>query len=78
MSKEGEKAEVRIDRETFGIFMAGVATWARDETLVKNGFHEHIERSPVDHDFIDRIFTRWDQDHAGALSFQVSPFDSLF
>lgn len=61
-----------MNRKTFGIFMAGIASWARDEKTVRNGFHEHIEREPVDHELIDRIFLNWDNSKVGALSFQVS------
>lgn len=69
---ESEKVEERIDRRAFGMMVADVATWARDETLVKNGFHEHIDRKPADHELIDRIFVAWDTSLSGALSFQVS------
>lgn len=69
--KEEEKVEERIDRRAFGKLLGEIASWARDEKLVKNGFHEHIERQPVDHELIDRIFVLWDQSLAGALSFQV-------
>ncbi|KAI5481518.1 GTPase activating protein [Pseudohyphozyma bogoriensis] len=68
--KEGQKPEVRIDRNTFGTFIGGIATWARDERLVRNGFHEHVERTAVEHELIDRIFVAWDFDRRGALSFQ--------
>lgn len=70
-SRDGEKVEIRIDRRAFGSFISGVSTWARDEKTVKNGFHEHIERTPVDHELIDRIFVAWDITRQGALSFQV-------
>lgn len=39
--------------------------------MIRNGLHQHIERQPVEHEFIDRIFAAWDQSHAGELSFQV-------
>lgn len=72
-SKDEDKPEVRIDRKTFGIFIGGIASWARDEKLVRNGFHEHLERTPVDHELVDRIFVTWDVSLSGALSFQVGP-----
>ncbi|KAM0755549.1 TBC-domain-containing protein [Meredithblackwellia eburnea MCA 4105] len=68
--RDGEKPETRINRQAFGAFMGEVATWARNERIVKNGFHEHTEREPVDHEFIDRIFFMWDKAQAGSLSFQ--------
>lgn len=50
------KLEQRITRATFGIFLADVTSWARDETLVKSvGFLERVERVPVDHELIDRL-----------------------
>ncbi|GAA5922571.1 uncharacterized protein JCM15063_003347 [Sporobolomyces koalae] len=74
-----DKPEDRIDRAGFGTFMADVATWARDERIVKNGLLEHIDRQPADHQFIDRIFASWDKSLAGALSFQdiVTGLDSV-
>jgi hypothetical protein len=45
-----EKVEIRIDRQTFGIFLSEVASWARDETIVKlGGIHEHSQRKVVEH-----------------------------
>lgn len=76
-TKELEKVEERIDRKAFGLMIADIATWARDETLVKNGFHEHVDRKSVDHELIDRIFFAWDTSLSGALSFQVSLRSSL-
>ncbi|KAG0142208.1 hypothetical protein CROQUDRAFT_662847 [Cronartium quercuum f. sp. fusiforme G11] len=65
------KLEQRITRATFGIFLADVASWARDETLVKSvGFLERVERVPVDHELIDRLFYDWDKSHKGSLSLQ--------
>jgi hypothetical protein len=69
--KEDDNVEERIDRKAFGRFLSDIASWARDEKVVKNGFHEHIERQPVDHELVDRIFMAWDGSLAGALSFQV-------
>jgi hypothetical protein len=51
--------------------MADVATWARNERVVKNGLLEHIDRQPADHQFIDKIFAAWDTSLQGSLSFQV-------
>lgn len=65
------KPDVRMDRTTFGYFMADVCTWARDEKLVRNGFHEHTVRKVAEHDIFDRIFHRWDYSDQGALSLQV-------
>ncbi|GAA6062763.1 hypothetical protein JCM10212_005559 [Sporobolomyces blumeae] len=65
-----EKQEDRLDRAGFGTFMADVATWARNERIVKNGLLEHVDRQPADHQFIDRIFAAWDRSLAGSLSFQ--------
>ena len=74
-----EKPETRLDRPTFAIFISQTATWARNERLVRNGFHEHIEREPQHHAFIERIFDRWNTTGAEALSFQdiVSGLDQV-
>ncbi|EGG09085.1 uncharacterized protein MELLADRAFT_77188 [Melampsora larici-populina 98AG31] len=65
------KLEQRITRATFGIFLADVASWARDETLVKSvGFLERVERVAVDHELIDRLFFDWDKSRKGSLSLQ--------
>lgn len=69
--KEETKPEDRLDRIAFSRFMADVATWARNEKLVKNGLLSHIEREPADHALIDKIYLAWDVTHAGSLSFQV-------
>ncbi|GAA5899938.1 hypothetical protein JCM6882_007007 [Rhodosporidiobolus microsporus] len=68
--KEETQPEDRIDRAAFGGFIADVATWARDEKVVKNGLLEHIERTPADHALIDKVFAMWDTTLAGSLSFQ--------
>lgn len=77
--KDSAKPVIQLERATFGSFLGQIATWARDETKVRNGFHEHVERSSVDHELIDRIFVAWDQTNAGALSFQdvVNGLDSV-
>ncbi|KAH9812374.1 hypothetical protein DFH28DRAFT_1061793 [Melampsora americana] len=65
------KLEQRITRATFGIFLGDVASWARDETLVKSvGFLERVERVAVDHELIDRLFFDWDKSRKGSLSLQ--------
>ncbi|KAL8283146.1 hypothetical protein RQP46_005924 [Phenoliferia psychrophenolica] len=60
----------RLDKDRLGL------AWLK---VVKNGFHEHTEREPVDHELIDRIFFTWDKSHAGELSFQdvVDGLDSV-
>ncbi|KAJ8296851.1 putative GTPase-activating protein [Rhodotorula toruloides] len=77
--KEETKPEDRLDRTAFGRFMADVATWARNEKLVKNGLLSHIEREPADHALIDKVFLAWDVTHAGSLSFQdvISGLDTV-
>lgn len=58
------KLEQRITRATFGIFLADVASWARDETLVKSvGFLERVEKVPVDHELVDRFVVRQNKPH---------------
>jgi len=77
--KEETRPEDRLDRRGFGHFLGDIATWARDEKLVRNGFHEHVKRNEVDHDLVDRIFVAWDHETRGALSFQdiVSGLDTV-
>lgn len=69
--REETKPEERLGRRAFGNFLADVATWARDEKMVKNGLLSHIERQPKDHVMIDRIFAAWDTSSTGSLSLQV-------
>lgn len=69
-TREETKPEERLGRRAFGNFLADVATWARDEKMVKNGLLSHIERQPKDHVMIDRIFAAWDTSSAGSLSLQ--------
>ncbi|CAG7851504.1 Putative GTPase-activating protein AN11010 [Serendipita indica DSM 11827] len=67
---EMERPETRIELKTFRIFLAEIATWARDEYVVSNGFQERVERRVAEHEFVDRLFFFWDINHNGALSFQ--------
>lgn len=69
--REDTKMEERLERAAFGKFIADVATWARDERMVKNGLLSHIERQPKEHALIDRIFAAWDASATGSLSLQV-------
>ncbi|KIM22819.1 hypothetical protein M408DRAFT_277951 [Serendipita vermifera MAFF 305830] len=68
--EENERPETRIELQTFRLFLADIATWARDEYLVSNGFQERVDRRIAEHEFIDRLFFFWDTNHTGALSFQ--------
>jgi hypothetical protein len=36
--EESERPETRIELKTFRVFLAEIATWARDEYIVSNGF----------------------------------------
>lgn len=69
-----EKPETRIGLRTFRQFLSEVATWARDEKIVRNGFQERVDREVAEHEFIDRLFYFWDTSCRGALSFQVSVY----
>lgn len=48
------RPELRIGRSTFGVLLSDIATWARDEVVVKTAFVEHVKREPADHELIDR------------------------
>ncbi|GAA6051294.1 hypothetical protein JCM3770_006798 [Rhodotorula araucariae] len=78
-AREDPRPEDRIDRAAFGAWMGDVATWARDEKVVRNGLIAHVERVPVDHKLIDRVFEKWDREAKSALSFQdiVHGLDSV-
>ncbi|KAF8211085.1 rab-GTPase-TBC domain-containing protein [Mycena galopus ATCC 62051] len=65
-----EKPETRIQLRTFQFFLSEIATWARDERIVSNGFQRRIDREIAEHEFIDRLFFFWDTSCRGALSFQ--------
>ncbi|KAF8889264.1 rab-GTPase-TBC domain-containing protein [Infundibulicybe gibba] len=74
-----EKPETRIELRTFQYFLSEVATWARDEKIVMNGFQKRVDRDIAEHEFIDRLFFFWDTSCRGALSFQdlVSGLDGV-
>ncbi|KAF9019051.1 TBC-domain-containing protein [Hymenopellis radicata] len=65
-----EKPETRIGLKTFQYFLSEIASWARDERIVSNGFQQRIDREVAEHEFIDRLFYFWDTSCRGALSFQ--------
>jgi len=71
--------EMRIDLATFRYFMAEVATWARDEFVVSNGFQERIERKVPENELVARLFNHWDSEKRGTLSLQdiVTGLDSI-
>lgn len=82
-----ERPETRIELKTFKVFLSEIATWARVERIVSNGFQvcgntfrktrllicvqQRVEREVAEHEFIDRLFFFWDTGFRGALSFQV-------
>ncbi|KAJ3745863.1 rab-GTPase-TBC domain-containing protein [Lentinula detonsa] len=74
-----EKPETRIQLRTFQYFLSEIATWARDEKIVSNGFQQRVDRDVAEHEFIDRLFFFWDTSCCGALSFQdlVSGLDGV-
>ncbi|KAJ8094980.1 hypothetical protein PM082_010197 [Marasmius tenuissimus] len=74
-----EKPETRIGLKTFKVFLSEIATWARDEKIIRNGFQQRIDREVAEHEFIDRLFYFWDVSCRGALSFQdlVSGLDGV-
>ncbi|KII87177.1 hypothetical protein PLICRDRAFT_42827 [Plicaturopsis crispa FD-325 SS-3] len=74
-----ERPETRIELKTFQFFLSEVASWARDEKIVLNGFQQRIDRDVAEHEFIDRLFFFWDTSCRGALSFQdlVSGLDGV-
>ncbi|KAG6820202.1 hypothetical protein H0H93_004052 [Arthromyces matolae] len=65
-----EKPETRIELRTFQHFLSEIATWARNEKIVSNGFQQRVDREIAEHEFIDRLFYFWDTSCRGALSFQ--------
>ncbi|KAG8707803.1 hypothetical protein FRC09_001608, partial [Ceratobasidium sp. 395] len=65
-----ERAETRIGMKTFKVFLADIASWARDERVVSNGFAERVQREIAEHELIGRIFYYWDRQARGALSLQ--------
>jgi hypothetical protein len=56
------------------VFLADIASWARNERIVSNAFVERVHREIAEHDLIGRIFYYWDRQARGALSLQVSLF----
>ncbi|EPQ29727.1 uncharacterized protein PFL1_02947 [Pseudozyma flocculosa PF-1] len=76
---EPDYKEMRIDLRTFRLFLGEVATWARDEFIVSNGFQERIERKVPEHETVARLFRFWDKEKKGTLSLQdiVSGLDAV-
>ncbi|KAF8972702.1 rab-GTPase-TBC domain-containing protein [Flammula alnicola] len=74
-----DKPETRVGLRTFRQFLSEIATWARDEKIVMNGFQQRIDREVAEHEFIDRLFYFWDTACRGALSFQdlISGLDGV-
>ena len=71
--------EMRIDLKTFRLFLGEVATWARDEYIVSNGFQERVERRVPEHETVARLFRFWDREKRGTLSLQdiVTGLDAI-
>ncbi|KAI0064014.1 TBC-domain-containing protein [Artomyces pyxidatus] len=65
-----ERPETRIELRTFRVFLSEIATWARDEKVVINGFQQRVDREVAEHELIDRLFYFWDSSFRGSLSFQ--------
>ncbi|KAI0321588.1 rab-GTPase-TBC domain-containing protein [Amylostereum chailletii] len=74
-----ERPETRIELRTFRVFLSEIATWARDEKIVSNGFQQRVDRDVAEHELIDRLFFFWDIFYRGSLSFQdlVSGLDGV-
>lgn len=67
---ENEYKEMRISLPAFRLFMGEVATWARDEYIVSNGFQQRVERKVPEHETVERLFQWWDTGSKGWLSLQ--------
>ncbi|KAI0343351.1 TBC-domain-containing protein [Trametopsis cervina] len=78
-NEQEDRPETRIGLKTFRIFLSEIATWARTEKIVSNGFQQRVERDVAEHEFIDRLFFFWDTNYRGALSLQdlVSGLDGV-
>lgn len=70
---------MRVNLSTFRLFLGEVATWARDDYVVSNGFQERMERRVPDGGLATRLFHAWDSEKAGSLSLQdiVSGLDQI-
>ncbi|WVQ75931.1 hypothetical protein IAR50_005566 [Cryptococcus sp. DSM 104548] len=64
------RVETRVDLKTFKIFLSGIATWAREETVTTNAFMQRTDKKIADHDLLDRLFYAWDHQGQGSLSLQ--------
>lgn len=71
-SPQQDFKEMRIEYETFKIFLSEVTTWGRDEYMISNlnGLHERTEKRVAEHELTRRIFNSWDTEKRGSLSFQ--------
>lgn len=53
------RVETRIDLKTFRVFLSGIATWAREETITSNAFIQRTNRQVAEHELIDRYVHVW-------------------
>ena len=67
---ESDRTETVIDLTTFMVFLSDIATWARDEKLIYNGFQERVIREVPESELIKKIFHSWDFTKRGALGLQ--------
>lgn len=65
-----DRTETVIDLTTFRVFLSDIATWARDEKIIVNGFQERIVRSVPDNEIYRKLFRKWDYTGRDALGLQ--------
>ncbi|TIC12905.1 TBC-domain-containing protein [Wallemia mellicola] len=74
-----DRTETVIDLATFRVFLSDIATWARDEKIINNGFQERIVRSVPENEIYRKLFKSWDYTGRDALGLQdlVRGLDSV-
>ena len=51
-AQEAARPDTRIGMNTFRVFLADIATWARDETIISNGFQVGFS-SPIHYSMVE-------------------------
>ncbi|BFZ61543.1 GTPase activating protein (GAP) [Saitoella coloradoensis] len=69
----GSTTESRMDYEAFRVYLSGITSWAREDSLEDLPTGEKrlvMTGTPADHPFLQKVFARWDTTLCSALSLQ--------
>ncbi|TIA97772.1 hypothetical protein E3P94_02774 [Wallemia ichthyophaga] len=65
-----DRTETVIDLTTFRVFLSDIASWARDEKMITNGFQQRVVRSVPENEIYTKMFHKWDYTGRAALGLQ--------